>query len=564
MYFNEITENSFKGIENLRQKIAQAHLLDKNNQIEIPYNNISELLTDRVKRYKGDNFITFYSDDEDLIKLNYKEFYVKVNQLANLLISEGVKKGHKIATYSYNHIDTVILYFACWLIGAIVVPININEEDSRILYILNNSNSKIIFTRENLFSKLNEVVRNLKIIVIDKINFSEFSDELNVDYKIYKETEALIVYTSGTTGNPKGVVLTHYNLLVDACYISEWHKMIEHDSIMCVLPIHHVNGTVVTIMAPLYAGARIILNQKFHTNRFFNILESEKVKIVSVVPTLLQFLIHSDEQTNKYNLTKFSHIICGAGPLTCELARSFEKRFSLKIVHGYGLSETTCYSCFIPMNLDEKEHYKWQNEYGFPSIGIPLDCNDMDIQNENGNSLGENEKGEIVIKGLNVMKNYFDNEEANEFAFKNGWFRSGDEGFYKTDEKGNKYFFISGRIKELIIRGGVNISPFEIDEVLSDCPYIISGISVGFENSWYGEEIGAVVILKDEYKNGNREHLESEIKKYCWKQLPFNKVPKVIKFLEELPVTSTGKYQRNRVKDLFEEYKDKRFLRFAL
>ena len=120
------------------------------------------------------------------------------------------------------------------------------------------------------------------------------------------------------------------------------------------------------------------------------------------------------------------------------------------------------------------------------------------------------------------------------------------------------------RIKELIIRGGVNISPFEIDEVLSDCPYIISGISVGFENSWYGEEIGAVVILKDEYKNGNREHLESEIKKYCWKQLPFNKVPKVIKFLEELPVTSTGKYQRNRVKDLFEEYKDKRFLRFAL
>ncbi len=163
----------------------------------------------------------------------------------------------------------------------------------------------------------------------------------------------------------------------------------------------------------------------------------------------------------------------------------------MKIVHGYGLSETTCYSCFIPQNLSNAEHKKWQNEFGFPSIGIPLQCNEMEIYDDKGKSMNEGEKGEIVIKGLNVMKYYFENEEANAKDFEHGWFHSDDEGFFELDNKENKYYFITGRLKEMIIKGGVNISPLEIDEVLNSIDFVESAIAVGFDNEWYGEEIGA-------------------------------------------------------------------------
>ena len=246
--------------------------------------------------------------------------------------------------------------------------------------------------------------------------------------------------------------------------------------------------------------------------------------------------------------------------MTCELVSKIENIFNLKIVHGYGLSETTCYSCFLPIKLQEDEHKSWLNEFGFPSIGVPIEPNEMDIQDENGNSLGENIRGEIVIRGHNVMKYYDQNEEANTKTFEFGWFRSGDEGFYKTGEDGCKYFFITGRIKELIIRGGVNIAPLEIDEVLMSLPMVKSGIAVGFENDWYGEEVGALVLLKDGvFESNSNEDIINEILSLCSGKLPFFKMPKVVVISETIPVTSTGKYQRNKVKHLFREFKGVQF-----
>ncbi len=169
-------------------------------------------------------------------------------------------------------------------------------------------------------------------------------------------------------------------------------------------------------------------------------------------------------------------------------------------------------------------------------------------------------KGEIVIRGHNVMKYYFDNDEVNRKTFEFGWFRSGDEGFFKYDEKGNKYFFITGRIKELIIRGAVNISPLEIDEVISKIDCVESGIAVGFENDWYGEEVGALVKLKKENASENeKENYKKIILEHCKENLPFFKSPKVVVFSDSIPVTATGKYQRNKVKDLFKEWKGVQF-----
>jgi long-chain acyl-CoA synthetase len=544
--------------------ILKAHYFSDKSATDymVKYKNILELLNERLEQCRHEEYMVFYADDHDLMRFTYGEFINRVTRLSNFLIGEGMKKGDRIATFSHNHADTVVLYYACWALGLVVVPINVGEEHDRIDYILSNSHSRMIFTRTHYLSRVSDVckMKDVRIMDFDEFRLDDYKEGIDLDYMVDKEDECLIVYTSGTTGNPKGVVLTQYNLMVDAMAIADWHNLHRGDVMMCVLPIHHVNGTVVTIMTTMFYGGKLVLNQKFHTHFFLERIQDEKVKIVSVVPTLLQFLLHTDEESSKYNLSRFSHIICGAGPLTCELAKNFEDRFGLRIVHGYGLSETTCYSCFIPINLTKEEHSRWQNQYGFPAIGVPIECNEMEIHNDKGESLPENEKGEIVIRGHNVMKYYYDNDEVNRKTFEFGWFRSGDEGFFKYDSEGRKNFFITGRIKELIIRGGVNISPLEIDEVLSSIDFVKSGIAVGFENDWYGEEVGALVMLKDGVLTGRSDtELKDEILKLCKMSLPSYKSPKVVIFSDSIPVTSTGKYQRNKVKDLFREFKEIQF-----
>jgi long-chain acyl-CoA synthetase len=192
--------------------------------------------------------------------------------------------------------------------------------------------------------------------------------------------------------------------------------------------------------------------------------------------------------------------------------------------------------------------------FGFPSIGVALPQNEMMIADESGHELPPSAKREIAIRGFNVMKYYYHNDEANEKTFTYGWFRSGDEGFYEVDGEGRKYFFITGRLKELIIRGGVNLSPLEIDEVINRCPGVKSGIAVGFENDFYGEEVGAYVQKQEGSVVG-----EDEVIAFCREHLPFAKTPKVIVFGNDIPVTTTGKYQRNKCKPLFKEWKAVQF-----
>lgn len=548
---DDITKHNIRLAHNFGDKSATDYL--------VKYQNIKELIDERSEENKEEEYLVFYDDKGVRTVYSYEQFYHRMLALAGYLLASGISKEDRIATFSHNHSDTVILYFACWYIGAVVVPINVNEEPDRVKYILDNSNTKIVFTRDEYKDKL-PVSEKYNVVSLTGFDWSADSGELDIPPYENKETEAMIVYTSGTTGNPKGVVLTQYNLMADAYSIAGWHKLYKGDTMMCVLPIHHVNGTVVTIMTTMFYGGRLVLNQKFQTDKFLTRLDEEGVKVVSVVPTLLQFLLHSEEDASKHDLKNFSHIICGAGPLTCEIAKNFESRFGLRIAHGYGLSETTCYSCFIPIDLPADEHNKWQNEYGFPSIGIPVNCNDMAIHDEKGNAMKEGERGEIVIRGHNVMKYYFNNDEVNRSTFEFGWFRSGDEGFFKYDEDQRPYFFITGRLKELIIRGGVNLSPLEIDEVLSSLEEVNAGIAVGFDNDWYGEEVGALVVLNTKpASTDEEEQIKDKIINECKEKLPFYKVPKVVICSDTIPVTSTGKYQRNKVKHLFAEYKAVQF-----
>lgn len=543
----------------LRNKIDQARSLESSVP-PLTHQDIRQLIRKRA----GDdqNYLTYIDENDKRTELSYAQFTEAVVGCARFLQKHGLRHGDRISPVSHNHWHTVVQYFAAWLLGLVVVPVNLEEDDERIAYILANAKVELAFIRSDYKERMRKIfetydnLKHIEIVICEDStdNFIRLEEDLELKEESLTDSEALIVYTSGTTGAPKGVVLSQRNLLEDARSIAHWHNIDENVKVMCVLPIHHVNGTVVTLLTPFFAGGSTVLNQRFRTERFFPIIGEEKVHIVSVVPTLLQYLINYYSENEAAIPPSLRHIICGAGPLTVNTAKTFEQRFEIPVIHGYGLSETTCYSSFLPVGLGKDEHQKWLTGFDYPSIGVPLPANEMAIHDEEGNSLPERERGEIVIRGVNVMLGYYSNKEANEKAFKNGWFRSGDEGFYISDEKDRHYFFITGRLKELIIRGGVNLSPLEIDEVINMVPGVKTGIAVGFENKWYGEEVGAYVQMEE-----GAEEDEETILRFCREYLPHNKCPKVVVFGDWMPLTSTGKYKRGEVVHHFEKWRETQF-----
>lgn len=517
------------------------------------YTSLNDLLLFHSSQTPDKEYCVFYSEQGERISKSYNVILQEVRGLADRLHSLGVKENDKVVVAGCNHIETVIQYFAIWYLGACVVPLNMNEDVSRLEFIITNSSTKVILCRDEFKSVISSIsIRNSIHIIIGYSPIIQEGEIVKFSTN-HLFNDALLIYTSGTTGNPKGVMLQQINLFADCGSIAEWHSIDENTRMMCVLPIHHVNGIVVTMITPMLAGSSFVLNYKFSPSTFFQRIYDENVQIASVVPTLLAFLIEAKADSLRVLDRGFRHIICGAGPLTCDLALKFENTYSIPIIHGYGLSETTCYSCYLPIELSNEVRQYWLKEFQFPSIGVPLPCNEMAILNSDGTMCQEYERGEIVIRGWNVMKEYYHNPEANLTTFSKGWFQSGDEGFFKIGEDGNCYFFITGRLKELFIRGGVNISPLEIDEVINKAPGVKAGISVGFENDMYGEEIGALVIPNEQYQN------EDQLLEYFANELPFHKRPKVVLCTEVLPVTSTGKYQRNKVKHLFQSFKSAQF-----
>ncbi|GAB4515879.1 MAG: acyl--CoA ligase [Anaerolineae bacterium] len=592
----------------LEENLAKAHQLDSFPAHLLPYRNIRHVLSLHAKTAGNRSYLIHYDEHHNREELSYAEFNARVHQTANFLFDDlGVRRGDRVATIAYNHSETVILYFACWIIGAVVAPQNVAEDDARIAYILRNSEAVVCLVRSEYLERaeriiygadadglgapnirvlvtmggeapapekyphFNEMVRNLPTTFLGDgapVKSNDDTITLPDENTAQLEDEALLVYTSGTTGAPKGVVLTQYNLLVDALGISMAQGITGGQRLMCVLPIHHVNGIVMTLVTPLLVAGTTVLNRAFSVSTFWRRLVEERVSIVSVVPTLLQFLLEHGQvelkagngifgdNINRRGLTTFRHFVCGAGTLPVALAREFEDMFGYPILHGYGLSETTCYSCFLPIDLTWQEHQAWMQNYGYPSIGVPVITNEMAIFSADGagRRLGPGERGEICIRGRNVMKHYFKRPDANAETFKFGWFRSGDEGFYMEDERGRPYFFITGRIKELINRGGVKFSPFDIEEVLLEMPGVKVGLAIAFKNDYYGEEVGAYVVLEE-----GVQLTEEDVLAHCRRRMTFEKSPKVVVFGTDIPVTSTGKYQRLRLHDHFTPWEHTQF-----
>ncbi len=497
---------------------------------------IKDLLYDRAEKHRDKTFL-FWENEE----VSYGELLDIARKVASGLAAKGLEKDDKVCIWAYNRPEFVYMMFGCAFSGTVLVPINTQFKAEEAQFIIDNSEARVLVTQPEFLGMVEKIRPQCpkleKVILLDGVESGcvPFHEIMNpketVDREIKEDDIAGIIYTSGTTGYPKGVLLTHANYLFNAWEITLAAKMSENDRFMCILPLFHVNGQVVTAYSPLFAGASMILLKGFSPKEFLPRLEHYRATAFSGVPTVYAILNNLPD-AEEYDLSRLRFCICGAAPMPVEVFETFERKYKAFILEGYGLSEGTCASSINPLDGARK----------IGSIGLPLEGQEIRIVDDEGNEMKTGQVGEIVIRGPNVMKGYFRNPEATEKTLVDGWLHTGDLGY--KDEDG--YFFIQGREKEMIIRGGENIYPKEIEEALYKHPDIMDAAVVGIPDKIWGEEVAAFIVPKE-----GKEMKESEIMDYCKNKLANYKCPRMVFFWGELPKTATGKIQKNKILDKY-------------
>lgn len=481
-------------------------------------------------------FLYFYDE-----QYTYKQVELKAIEFAGYLTSLGIKSRDVVALMLPNSPEYIISMLACWKIGASVTPINVMYKYKEIEYQLGNSRAKAIVVDDSYHHEVLKIEGQTR----EKVNIVAMSSELSyrltnksthdVDIK-YENPEndmsdiALIIYTSGTTGYPKGVVLSHDNVLTNAWQISNMLFIDAKHTALLVLPLFHVNGIIITFVIPFVNRANIILRRKFVLDEFLPTVERYKPTYFSAVPTIYSRLAEIDN-ISEFDLSSLQFGICGAAPLPVEVFERFERVWGVKIVEGYGLSEGSCVSTFNPLNGPRK----------IGSVGVPLPGQEVRAVSDSGIALAEGGIGEIQVKGDNVMMGYLGNPSATSEALKDGWLATGDLGYRDTEG----YFYIVDRKKEMIIRGGENIYPKEIENALHTNAKVFEAAVIGVPDPDYGEEVMACIVVR-----AGQEATEQEIRDFCKERLARYKTPKYIQFIDDLPKNAVGKISKKDLKKL--------------
>lgn len=463
------------------------------------------------------------------------------------LAARGLRPGDRVGVLAGNDADALATAFACWRGGYTYVPLNAHEDVDRQGFVLRDAAAVLLAHTDRESDRAASLAARTSIPTVLLSQLAGHSappgdtSPEGDDGPQALDRPALRVYTSGTTGEPKGVELTVRNLLTDCDALQRRLGWDESTRTLVVLPIHHVNGLVLSSLLSWWAGGSAVVCDRFRSDRFLADVAAEEATVCSMVPSLLEFLLEEARQTPAEVPGHFTEVLCGAGPLMSDTVVQFEEIFGVPVRHLYGLSETTAVATMMPP-LDADTRRDWYVDHGFPSIGPAVDHVEVAVHDAAGKPVAAGVRGEIVIRGATVMTGYAGREDATRSAFAGGWFHSGDEGFWQPAPDGTPYFFISGRIKELIVRGGVNISPFQIDEVLRSHPRVRFALAVPFENRYYGEEIAAYVVPDGELT-------EDEVLAHCAERLDFAYQPKVVLFGEDIPFTATGKAKRLSLRD---------------
>lgn len=496
--------------------------------------NLSENLKVSASKFPSHTSIVFMGQ-----RITYAQLDQLVDHFAACLQASGIKKGDHVALLLGNSPQFIVAYYGILRTGAVVVPVNPLYAADEIAFILSDCQVKAVVALKRLqplFDRLQEHLYHLGLIIYDDnaeeggifADFLGAHDRKFVTPDMVENDLAVILYTSGTTGHPKGAMLTHKNLSSNAESCVQFFGVNSSDRFVVTLPMFHVFCMTICLNAPVLSGAQLIVIPKFSPIEAVSIIRKEQATIFAGVPTMYNFLLQLPHITEK----DFSSIrVCASGgaPMPVSLLKKFEERFYVTIVEGYGLSEASPVTAFNPLTGKRK----------LGSIGHSIPGVTNKVVNEDGNEVPRGEIGELIVKGPNVMVGYFGMLEATKAALNKGWLYTGD--MARMDEEG--YIYIVDRKKDMIIVGGYNVYPREVEEILYQHPSVREAAVIGVPDTAYGEAVKAFIATND------NQLTSADILLFCREKLIKYKIPTEIKIVDSLPKNSTGKILRKALKE---------------
>jgi long-chain acyl-CoA synthetase len=515
--------------------------------------NLAMIIEDHARKRPNREAVVF-----NTTRLTYGQLNAMANQVANGLVARGIQPGDKVAISCPNLPFFPIVYYGILKAGAVVVPLNVLLKPREIAYHLQDSDAKAYVCFEGTpelpmgqmgFAGFNETpgCEHFFVMTANPAAPSPIEGAHTLGMLMHgqppvasaavrqPDDTAVILYTSGTTGQPKGAELTHSNMLMNAIVSRDLHGIDatrERNTILIALPLFHSFGQTCQMNAGLYHGATLVLVPRFDPAAVLDTMLKEKVNFFSGVPTMFWAMLGHAQQHNTDVAAIAEHLqLCSSGgsAMPVEVLNAFENMFGVTILEGYGLSETSPVATFNHRDLPRK----------VGSIGIPIFGVEVRIVDSEDNDVPVNEPGEIVIRGHNIMKGYYKKPDATAEAMRNGWFHTGD--IARRDEDG--YIFIMDRVKDMILRGGFNVYPREVEEVMLTHPAVSMAAVVGVKDERLGEDVKAYVIRKP-----NAEIDEATLIAWCKENMADYKYPRSIEFRDQLPMSATGKILKRELR----------------
>ncbi|HEX2913691.1 MAG TPA: long-chain fatty acid--CoA ligase [Chloroflexia bacterium] len=506
--------------------------------------NLAMLLTESAKNHPEDVAVIYES-----FKMTYAQLDAASNQFANGLDKMGIKRGENVGLMLPNIPQFLIAYYGILKLGAVVVPMNVQFKASEVDYILNDSDAVALITMDafmtEAFKGYQHAALCRHLIMVQTMGLDiPLPDHGVVKFEeVYKESSpvfdltptspddtAVIIYTSGTTGRPKGAQLTHFNMFYTAVSSRKLVPPSPNDVAIAILPLFHIFGQSSVMNCMLERAGTITLVPRFEAGKVLEVIERDKVTLFEGVPTMYFAVLYHPEHKN-YNTSSLKYGISGGAAIPVEVLHAFEKEFNVPVLEGYGLSETCATATF-----NDVEHPRKAGSIGRANAGISVkvvDAHDREVS--------RGEKGEVIIRGYNVMKGYYKRPEETTESLRSDWLHTGDIGY--MDEDG--YIYIVDRVKDMIIRGGYNVYPREIEEVMYQHPAVREVAIVGIPDPRMGEDIKAYVSLKVGTTATPEELIE-----FTRERVANYKYPREVEIMEELPKNSTGKILKTELRKL--------------
>ena len=494
---------------------------------------INETLARNASRHADRVWLT---DPETGRTVTWGEAHGRGMETAGRLIALGAEPGESVAIASPNSIGSVMAFLGAALAGCRATPMNLVAGEKTMAYVIAHSSARLALVDDSVEPDMRRALEaagaDIPLHRIDPGHGPALPEGTAGVPDFGTDTTGLLMYTSGTTGNPKGVMLGHGNLLAAGGNVVEAHGIGAEDTGLCVLPIYHINGLCVTVMGSIVSASGLVMPERFSQSRFWDHVHDNGCSWFSAVPTLFSYILNDDrEPVIDRGRLRFAR--SASAPLPPDTHRRFEERFGIPIIETMGLTETGAQILSNPMPPGTRK-------IGSPGVAYGNEVSVLDPETLKERPRGE--EGEIAVRGANVMQGYLDQpEETARTITPDGWLRTGDLG--RMD--GDGYVFVTGRIKELIIKGGENIAPREIDEVLLEHPAVLEAAAFARPCDDYGQRVEACIRLKEGRKLDHGALIE-----HCHARLGAFKSPDAIHCLDELPKGPSGKVQRMKLIDL--------------